>query len=191
MNLAEYLKDIFNTECLIYDIEYTQTGFAVDKYRSKIITNHTNGETISYRTYRFIGRDYPKDLSMEIKALRKKGYKDIGVLYPNELVSQIICSNYLLTLKLSLMERNCQLIEKIYDTIYTKDDIKIRTFIIYVDIKTGIVYQMNMGIIGSYNQKNINLLNEYNYINYKDSNFYNSNQINNHKNILNLTHKKN
>ncbi len=184
------LSNIFNNECLIYDIEYTEKGFAVDKYRSKIITRKLYGEVLSYRTYRFIGRDYPDDLPTEIKLLKEKGYRDIGLFFPNNLVNKVICPNYLLGIKLHLMERNCQLLEKVYDIINIDNKEQIRTFIIYVDIKTGVTYQMNMGIIGRNCKSNITLLQDHGYINYQDSKFFNENVTKNHKSVLKLSHKK-
>ena len=184
------LSDLFNNECLIYDIKYTEKGFVVDKYRSKIITRKLYDEVLSYRTYRFIGRDYPDDLPTEIKLLKEKGYKDIGLFVPNNLVNKVICPNYLLSIKLHLMERNCQLLEKVYDIVNIDNNERIRTFIIYVDIKTGIVYQMNMGILGSNVESNIMLLQKYAYVNYQKSKFFNNEETENHKSVLKLTHKK-
>ncbi len=164
---------LFDNEAYVYDIEYVDGKFQVTKYYTKIESEQVNGTAKSLRKFHYIETTFPESLQAEITSLKSQGYKHIGNFFPNDLVNYVICPNYLLSLKLWLMEKNCVLLEKLYNVVSINGEEKIMTYIVYVDLKTGIVYQMNMGILGANVSDNYSVLQANAYIPTEQSKFYN------------------
>ena len=138
-----------------YDIIKDENNYHVHIYKEEIVNKRNKGKIDSYRAFTLLDDIYPDDLEKCIKELKSLGYLNGSKVIPED-YEGILINNPIVKLKLMHLSHKIKILEKVY-TDYIIDNINyILTYMVYIDLDTGLIKILYLGNLGIYNDNMIN-----------------------------------